>query len=57
MIMTTLQTMYRGLSPHKIMPMPGTHKALVRMQTTLRFVCTAQLGRYANCLGEKKLAF
>ena len=25
-IMTTLQTMYRGLTPHKIMPMPGTHK-------------------------------
>jgi len=24
------------------------NKALVRMQTTLRFVCTAQLGRYAN---------
>ena len=23
------------------------NKALVRMQTTLRFVCTAQLGRYA----------
>jgi hypothetical protein len=30
MIMTTLQTMYRGLSPHKIMPMPGTHKGLHR---------------------------
>ncbi len=26
-IMTTLQTMYRGLAPHKIMPMPGTHKS------------------------------
>jgi len=38
--------MYRGLAPHKIMPMPGTHKALVRMQTTLRFVCTEQLDRY-----------
>jgi len=22
--------MYRGLTPHKIMPMPGTHKALHR---------------------------
>jgi hypothetical protein len=28
--MTASQTMYRGLSPHKIMPMPGTHK---RMQS------------------------
>ena len=27
-IMTTLQTMYRGLAPHKIMPMPGTHHTL-----------------------------
>ncbi len=25
--MTAFQTMYRGLSPHKIMPMPGTHNA------------------------------
>ena len=24
-VMTTLQIMYRGLAPHKIMPMPGTH--------------------------------
>jgi len=27
-VMTTLQTMYRGLAPHKIMPMPGTHKCV-----------------------------
>lgn len=26
---------------------PAHNKTLVRMQTTLRFVCTAQLGRYA----------
>jgi hypothetical protein len=43
-IMTTLQT--RGLSPHKTMPMSSIHKEFVRMQTTLRFVCTAQLGRW-----------
>ena len=36
---------YRGLAPHQFMPMPGVHKALVRTQTTLRFVCAAQLGR------------
>jgi hypothetical protein len=36
MIMTTLQTMYRGLSPHKIMPMPGTHMALHRTKYSLR---------------------
>ncbi len=28
MIMTTLQTMYRGLASHKIMPMPGTHQKI-----------------------------
>jgi hypothetical protein len=26
--MNTLQTMYRGLTPQKIMPMPGTHHPL-----------------------------
>ncbi|MES9901396.1 MAG: hypothetical protein ABW168_01785, partial [Sedimenticola sp.] len=26
--MTTSQISYRGLTPHKIMPMPGTHKAV-----------------------------
>ena len=26
--MTPSRKMYRGLSPHKIMPMPGTHKAI-----------------------------
>ena len=36
---------YRGLPPHQFMPMPGVHKALVRTQTTLRFVCAAQPGR------------
>ncbi len=25
-VMTTLRIMYRGLAPHKIMPMPGTHQ-------------------------------
>jgi len=34
---------YRGLTPHKFTPMPGVHQALVRTQTTLRFVCAAQL--------------
>ena len=29
------------------MPMLGVHKALVRTQTTLRFVYAAQLERYA----------
>jgi len=33
--MTAFQTMYRGLSPHKIMPMPGTHKFLQRTQLKL----------------------
>jgi hypothetical protein len=42
MIMTTLQTMYRGLSPHKITPMPGTHHRLQRM---LAIVRTAEPGR------------
>lgn len=28
------------------------NKALVRAQTTLRFVCAAQLGRYANKIGD-----
>jgi len=46
--MTSSQIRYRGLAPHKIMPMPGTHKALVRTQTTLRFVCAAQLNRYVS---------
>ena len=27
-VMMTLQTMYRGLSPYKIMPMQGTHQSL-----------------------------
>ena len=26
--LTSFQTMYRGLAPHKTMPMPGTHKAI-----------------------------
>jgi len=30
--LTASQTMYRGLAPHKIMPMPGTHKFLQRPQ-------------------------
>jgi hypothetical protein len=36
MIMTTLQTMYRGLAPHKIMPMPGTHKKIMSLTTFVR---------------------
>jgi hypothetical protein len=35
-VMTTLQTMYRGLSPHKITPMPGTHKRVNTDRTNLR---------------------
>jgi hypothetical protein len=27
--------MYRGLSPHKIMPMPGTHKPLQYVQVSV----------------------
>jgi len=45
--LTSSRKMHRGLAPHKIMPMPGTHNALVRTQTALRFACAAQLGRYA----------
>ena len=30
----------------------GANKALVRMQTPLRFVCTAQLGRYMQHMYE-----
>jgi len=26
--MTPYRKMYRGLSPHKIMPMPGTHNSI-----------------------------
>jgi hypothetical protein len=26
--MTPFRKMYRGLAPHEIMPMPGTHKAV-----------------------------
>ena len=29
---TSFQTMYRGLTPHKIMPMPGTHKSIQKTQ-------------------------
>ena len=37
--MTPFRKMYRGLSPHKIMPMPGTPKALTRTpQKTRRAV-------------------
>jgi len=36
---------YRGLSRHQLRPMPGVPNALVRTQTTLRFVCAAQLKR------------
>jgi hypothetical protein len=38
-IMTTLQTMYRGLAPHKIMPMPGTHHGL---QWMLAIACPTE---------------
>lgn len=38
---------YRGLASHQFMPMSGVHKALVRTQTTLRFVCATQRQRYA----------
>jgi hypothetical protein len=45
--------MYRGLSPHKIMPMPGTHKA-----AKPDGFAAACLGRYAlknkaSAFGEK----
>ncbi len=29
--------MYRGLTPHKFMPMPGTHKKLNRSLNTAHF--------------------
>ena len=35
--------------------MKAPNKALVRMQTTLRFVCTAQLGRYVFYSGGGKM--
>ena len=37
LIMTTLQTMYRGLTAHKIVPMPGTHKAINTDRKKRRF--------------------
>jgi hypothetical protein len=39
LVMTTLQTMYRGLAPHKIMPMPGTHKLLHLTQRSMLLFC------------------
>ena len=38
---------YRGLSPHKFTPMPGVHKSLQWIFTSLRFVKTSELKRYA----------
>jgi hypothetical protein len=45
--------MYRGLAPHKIMPMPGTHKTLQLTQKasfvlciTLRFIFPQNKGRF-----------
>jgi hypothetical protein len=35
--MTSLWKMYRGLTPHKIMPMPGTHKAINSDAKKLRY--------------------
>jgi hypothetical protein len=40
---TTLQTMYRGLAPHKIMPMPGTHKVLLGKNLRCAAVCPRAL--------------
>ena len=37
---------YRGLSPHKFTPMPGVHKSLQWIFTSLRFVKTSELKRY-----------
>jgi len=42
--------MYRGLSPHKIVPMPGTHKALHRTAIPLRSIAAGELARYVNNL-------
>jgi len=38
---------YRGVSPHKFTPMPGVHKSLQWIFTSLRFVKTSELKRYA----------
>jgi hypothetical protein len=45
---TPSRKMYRGLAPHKIMPMPGTHKAISRSQKRWCVFGSADGWRSAN---------
>jgi hypothetical protein len=51
MVMTTLQTMYRELTPHKIMPMPAKHKKIISPVKKHRFGLAYRHATHTTYLG------